>query len=345
MAGVSQTTVSLILNNRTDVTFPESTRQKVLEAARKLNYVPNQFARGLKTKRSRLIGLILPTISNPYYQMLAQYVEEATAHYGYNLLLCNTSRLAEREAFYLNLLSGKFADGVIYALEPFMPEKAKQLFGPERIVVIGDANPELGMPNVSLNSFQAGRLVARHLLELGHERIGFITSPFTGYTSSRRKRMEGVIAAMREAGLEHQLVIKEGEHERENFDGSYEIDIGFSLTEALLRENEVTAVIGVNDMVAFGALSYITRTNMRIPDEISVCGFDNIYLSRSLRPHITTVDHQLNEKVRLAVRMIVANAGDGGDEAAAAEEEPKGPVLVPRDSTGPAPAKRSMRIV
>lgn len=339
LAGVSQTTVSIILNNRTDISIPESTRMKVLEVARELNYVPNQFAKGLKTNRSRLIGLLLPTISNPYYQMLAQYVEEAAAKKGYNLLLCNTSRLAEREAFYLDLLSGRFADGIIYAFAPSLPDRAKQLFVPERLVVIGDTNPTLNMQTVSLNSFKAGQMVAEYLIGLGHSRIGFITSPLTGYTLSRRARMEGFLDAMKRAGFEDRVVIKEGTHERENSDGSYEIDIGFSFAEELLRDHDVTAIVGVNDMVAFGAISYITRTSMRMPEDISVCGFDNIYLSRSLNPHITTVDHHLDEKVRSAVDMIVSSAeGEPiADEQSQSDSESSGPMLVPRNSTGPAP--------
>jgi len=324
------------------MTFPETTRRKVREAARELNYVPNQFARGLKTNQSRLIGLLLPTISNPYYQTLAQHIEEYAASKGYNILLCNTSRLADREESYISLLKSKSADGIIYTFAPLLPDKARQVISADRMVIIGENEPNLGFKTVSLDSYIAGQIVAKYLMDLGHKRIGFVTSPLSGFSLSRKSRLDGVIAAMRAAGLEDALVIKEGKDEKEINDSSFEIDIGFSLTEELLREHDVTAIIGVNDMVAFGALSHILRTDLRVPEDISVCGFDNIYLSRILKPHITTVDHDIADKARAAVEMIIASVeAEGEDERSDWQMDlhvnMNGPKLITRESTGPSP--------
>lgn len=339
-AGVSQTTVSLILNNRTDMSFPETTRRKVMEAAKALNYVPNQFAQGLKTNRSRLIGLLLPAISNPYYQMLAQYIEEAAASYGYNILLCNTSRSVDREESYIDLLQAKSADGLIYTFSPRLPEKALKVVPSKRLVFIGEKDPNLDIRTIPLDSRKAGELVARYLIDLGHRRVAFVTTPLSTFTLARRTRLEGVVTAMREAGLEAGLIVKEGTYEKENNDSSFEIDTGFSLTEELVQGGDnVTAIIGVNDMVAFGALSYLMRVGLRVPEDISVCGFDNIFLSRVLAPHITTVEHYISAKARRAVEMIISSVEGDSELAGDAKEvgeDPGGPVLIARDSTGPA---------
>lgn len=305
LAGVSQSTVSFVLNNRTDINISQSTRTKVLEAAKRLKYVPNTFAKGLKTNKSKLIGLLVPTITNPFYPMMTQNIEEYAASKGYNILLCNTYRKVNYEEFYLNLMFEKGVDGVIYCFTPSRTFHILEMLKKIPIVIVGEKDDNLQVNIIALNSFKAGEMVAQHLVELGHKKIAFITSPLNGLTMSRKKRLQGVVSKLKEYGLDKNLIIKFEEYEQESTDSTYEIEIGFNLTTEILKKEEVTAVIGVNDMVAFGALNAILHMGLRVPEDISVCGFDNIYFSRMLQPRITTVEHYTLQRSRLALDTLL----------------------------------------
>lgn len=333
LAGVSPSTVSFVMNNRKDISISGETRQKVLDAAKQLNYTPNQFARSLKTNRSKLIGLIIPTITNPFYPMLTQYIEEYAASKGYNILLCNTHRKVEKEEFYLNLLAEKSVDGIIYGFTPNYPQIAYEISARIPVAIIGEKDEKVKICTVALNSFMAGEMVAQHLIDLGHEKIAFITSPLEGMSLSRQKRLQGIKAKLKEHNLERNLVIKAESYENESNDSTYEIEIGYNLASALLKETKVTAIIGVNDMVAFGALNAIGNMQLKVPEDISVCGFDNIYLSKVIRPGITTVDHHTSHRSRLAIDFLINSMGNGNEDIYRVEYEPR---LIVRESTGPA---------
>ncbi|OGO81324.1 MAG: hypothetical protein A2Y21_11425 [Clostridiales bacterium GWC2_40_7] len=332
LAGVSPSTVSFVLNDRKDISISDGTRLKVLDAAKQLNYTPNQFARGLKTNQSKLIGLIIPTITNPYYPMLTQSIEEYAASSGYNILLCNTYRKVENEEFYLNLLTNKSVDGIIYGFTPNYPQIACKISSSIPVVIIGEKDDTVKISTVALNSFMAGEMIGQHLISLGHKNIAFITSPLEGMSLSRQKRLHGIKSKLKEYNLEKNLVIKAESYENESNDSTYEIEIGYNLTSTLIKETKVTAVIGVNDMVAFGALNAINNMQLKVPEDISVCGFDNIYLSKVIRPGITTVDHLTFHRSKLAIDILINRMGNGDEDVYRVEYEPR---LIVRESTGP----------
>lgn len=331
LAGVSQSTVSFVLNSRKDIIISEQTRQKVLEAVKQLNYMPNQFAKGLKTNKSNLIGLIVPTITNPYYPMLTQHIEEYAASRGYNILLCNTYRKIDNEEFYLNLMAEKSVDGIIYGFTPSFPQIALNISTRIPVVIIGEKHEGIKISTVALNSFMAGQLVAQHLVELGHKKIAFVTSPLNGLSHSRQQRLQGIISKLKEHGLEKHLIVKAESYENESNDSTYEIEVGYKLTTALLVQKEITAIIGVNDMVAFGALNAVRDHGLKVPDDISICGFDNIYLSRVIHPNITSVDHYAAQRSRLAVDILIDKSNNEANKVYRVEYEPQ---LVVRESTG-----------
>ena len=331
IAGVSQSTVSFVLNNRTDISISDDTRERVIAAAKKLNYVPNLFAKGLKTNQSKLFGLLVPTVTNPYYPMLTQNIEEYSASKGYNVLLCNTYRQTDKEEFYLNLLTEKSVDGIIYEFTPQYPNLVFDISKRIPVVIIGEKEDSLKINTIGLNSFKAGELIAQHLVDLGHEKIAFISTPLSKVSLSREKRLRGIISKLKEHKIDKNLIIKTETEERENNDGTYEIETGYKLMSELLNEATVTAVIGVNDMVAFGALNAISHAGLRVPEDISVCGFDNIYLSKMLNPKITTVDHYTAHRSKLAVDiMIDMLSGNSTNDIYRVEYEPR---LVIREST------------
>lgn len=339
LAGVSQTTVSFVMNNTPNVTLPEETRKKVLDAARQLQYVPNSFARGLKTSQSKLLGVFLPTMDNPYYPMLMQYIERYTVKLGYNVILCCTYRNPDREKAYLDLCEERRVDGIVYLFTPNWVKRVTQLSYTIPVVLLSEQSGEIPLNTISLNGFQCGQLVAKHLLGLGHQRIAFLMSSVSSVSLTRAKRLEGVRCAIRDAGLPPEtLQVFTGAL---GDSGQSEAEAGYSIMERLLREEpQITAVIGVNDLVAFGALSSVLNCESnRIPQDISICGFDNIYLSSMTHPKLTTVSYCTEALCELAVDMVL-KASEDSDVLKLASE----PQLIVRESTGPAPEGQSTAI-
>ncbi len=332
LAGVSQSTVSFVLNNKNDVSISPETRAKVFEAAKKLNYVPNIFGKGLRTNRSMILGLMIPTITNPYYPMLTQQIEEYASNEGYNIILCNTYRNKDKEEFYLNLLLEKAVDGIIYGFTPNFSELLNKISKTVPIVIIGEKDDSVNISTVGLNSFRAGEMTVQHLIELGHKKIAFITSPLTNISLSRERRLKGIISKLKEYHLDKNLIVKAYTSEYEITDSTYEIEIGYELAIDLIKETDVTAIIGVNDMVAFGAMNAILNQGLKIPDDISICGFDNIYLSRLIKPKMTTIDHHITHRSKLAFDLLLKKIAGEEDSILRIEYEPK---LVIRESTGP----------
>lgn len=333
LAGVSQTTVSFVLNNTPGISLSEETRQKVLDAARQLQYIPNSFAKGLKTNQSKLLGVFLPSLDNPFYPMLMQYIENYTAGRNYNVLLCCTYRNPEREHAYLDLCMEKQVDGIIYLFTPNWLKQVVQISNSIPVVLISEKSDDVPLNTISLNGFSCGRLLAQHLLALGHRRLAYIMSPVTSVSLTRQMRLAGIRSAVRDAGLPADVL----QAITASAGGHYatEAEAGYEVMGQLLRDKDVTAVIGVNDMVAFGALSCVLNTpGVQVPRDLSICGFDNLYLSGMAHPSLTTVDYCTESLCKLAVDMVLSDSRDPNILKLASE-----PQLILRESTGPAPQR------
>jgi len=309
----------------------EQTKQKVLEAAKALDYSPQRRSKG--HARSNLIGIMVPTITNAFYPMLTKEIEEYAASQGFKTFLCNTYRKIENEKFYINLLADIQVDGIVYGFTPSFPEVITAISESVPTVIIGEKQDDCKIDTLALNSFMAGRLVARHLLELGHTKVAFVTSPLNGLSLSRQKRLQGVISAFKDDGRGQYPIVKAESYERESDDGAYEIELGYRITRELLSETDITAVIGVNDMVAFGVIHAVQDSGLRVPDDISVCGFDNTYISKTAYPKITTVDHFTAQRSRLAMDILIDKIKKTENKLYKVEYEPD---IVIRESTGPA---------
>lgn len=342
LAGVSQTTVSFVMNNTSGVSISEETRRKVLAAVKELNYVPNSFAKSLKTNESKLIGLLVPTMINPFYPMLTQFIEKYAAARGYNVLLCCTYRQPEREESYLELMNEKGVDGIIYTFSPNYLKLATKLSRRIPIVLMSEKSDTVHLNTISLNGYQCGALIAQHLYGLGHRSIAYIMSPVKSVSLTRERRLEGIRGTLLDLGVPSDaLKVYTSETLDGYADDSLETDAGYKLTERLLRETDVTAIIGVNDMVALGAISCLLNDGqLRVPEDISVCGFDNSYLSDMLHPKITTVDYRGQYLSKLAVDMLVDTSASETDHGVLKlESEPR---LIIRESTGPARPRKPL---
>jgi len=343
LANVSQATVSMVLNKKENVSFSEDTVEKVLRAAKELNYNVPSTAKTPNGDKKKLLALFTPTMINPYYPMLNQAIEETAIPLGYNVLVCNSYRNQEIEKYYLELFTDNLVAGIIYTFTPTFPELIEALSPTIPVVIIGEKEHALEIDTVGLNSYKSGMLVADHLNELGHKDIAFITTPLENMTLSRKQRYQGILDKLTEHGLEKRLIVKASTDERETSDSVYEIESGYQLTlELLERSSSVSAIIGVNDITACGIMNALNEKGYTIPEQISVCGFDNIFISSLLHPKLTTIDHCIQHRAKTATTIVIEKIEKRQNAVPHSYEHSPSiykieyePQLIVRDSTGP----------
>ena len=343
LAEVSPATVSMILNNKKNVSFSQETIEKVLSAAKQLNYATSSSTRAFRGKSGKLIALFTATMSNPYYPMLNQVIEETAIPRGYNIVVYNLHRSAELERYYLEFVTDNQVDGIVYTFTPTFPELLKKISESTPVVVIGEKDDRLDIDTVGMNSYKSGMLVADHLLSLGHQRIAFITSPIeNNMTLTRRQRFQGILGRLTEFGVERNLLIKSATNEAEIPNSIYEIQAGYNLTMELLKETTVTAIVGVNDMTACGVMVALRDAGYKVPQQISVCGFDNIFVASIVHPKLTTIDHCIPHRAKTAIDILIEKIERLHTPQSSAPIHSAGfykieyePQLIIRESTGP----------
>lgn len=252
-AGVSQSTVSIVLNNNTKVSISPETRALVLKTAESMGY---QFKKRAKSiEKVPVVGLLVPTLSNLYYPFLVQNVEIYAQSLGLTVVMQNTMRSESGEIQSYNYLRSIGAQGVLSLFTPKIPI-------PEDMptVIVGEKMPGVDVDTVSLNSYTAGQMATEHLLSLGHKDIAYISTPFTNMTEARRKRLDGISSCMEAAGLGEHLCVLVSDNENEGLESTYEYDCGARMTEELLEKHpQCTAIIAVNDMMAMGCISVLNQ--------------------------------------------------------------------------------------
>ena len=338
LAGFSQASVSMILNNRMDVSFSEKTIQLVHSAAESLGYEKPDPAPRRRGSARRLVAVLCPNVSNPYYSSLVQAIEQSAWANEYQVLVMDTYRSAEAEERCLAVLREGEVAGAIFAMPPRSPAALEELGRELPLVAIGDRGSSLHVDAVEVDNYGAGVLIARHLLELGHERVAFVSTTLDEQAVVRMRRFKGVeetILAER-PGAEFAAFSRGIAPEQELGDLFIEHRVGYELALEAIDRAAFTAIVAVNDMVAFGAIDAIAERGLSVPGDLSVCGFDNVFPSR-LRPiSLTTVDNYIVEKGRSAFAMLLgriggASGGAGPSEAITRVEYP--PRLVVRGST------------
>jgi LacI family transcriptional regulator, galactose operon repressor len=278
-AKLSPTAVSRYLNG--DIVLPKASASRIDRAVRELNYHPNRLARNLSLGQSKMIGLIIPDISNPFFATLACAVEEVAFKAGYGVLLCNTQNDRDREFSYLKLLSSRQLDGILFLTnQAENPELADILQRNRNVVLIDEDVPGVLAPRIFSENRTGGYLATRHLLDNGHERIAFIGGPKN--LLSTRERFTGFKNALQENRLKPTAQLVEF--------GPYTSDFG---RETALRFFEATkpptAIFASSDYVALGVLNAADRAELKIPENLSLIGFDDMPLAELLQPPLTTV--------------------------------------------------------
>ncbi len=296
-ARVSVATVSYVINDGPRP-VSQATRERVLRAIRHLDYRPSEIARSLRLHRTRTIGLILPDTANPFYAALAKGVEDTGFARGYSVLLCHSDYDAARERAYAEVLLAKQVDGVIY-IQATSDVTAVQRLLQRRVptVAVDREIPDLAIDCVVADNFGGSYAAARHLLQLGHRQNGCIVR--SSALSNARERVRGYQAAMAEAGLvaAPDVLIAEGH--------------GFADGQKAMRElltlaSRPTAVLVFPDLIAIGAMRAACDAGLRVPEDVSIVGFDDIPVSAFVHPALTTVAMPKGELGRRAAEVLLA---------------------------------------
>lgn len=308
-AGVSVATVSRALSGSSLVT--DETRKRVNALARELNYRPNVSARNLRTRRSMSVLLVVRDVGNPFYLEILKGVEATAREAGYAVLMGNTENDPDREVEYFNMLRDGHADGMILMtgkLPPPQPGESADL-SHLPVVIALEMIEGSGFPHVQIDNVAAAQAAVEHLVALGHRRIAHIAGPLPEVMALHRR--EGYRAAMKAAGLE----IPEGYEVR----GDYLLESGEARAADLFALAEPpTAIFAANDEMAYGAIHALRRLGRNVPGDVSVVGFDDLYLSKAFYPPLTTVSQPRADIGRTAMSQLlnVLSDGDVGAEPA-----------------------------
>ncbi len=285
LAGVSRTTVSFVLNNVPDVKISPETRQRVLDAARQLDYYPHVSARRLASGRTRTIALVWhrgpdATYRDAFLPGLLQGITRAARHYGYHLLF-RPIEPDEPDDAYVELARGRHTDGLILSGPRSDDPSLLELHRDGFPLVLHGRLPGADIPSVDVDNARGAVQAVGHLLALGHKRIGLITNAPPAYTASQQ-RLEGYRLALESAGIP----FDEGLVRYGNFDE----ESGQEAADSLLDLPEPpTAIFVASDMVAIGSLKAIRDRGLRVPQDIAIVGFDDITAARFITPPLTTI--------------------------------------------------------
>jgi LacI family transcriptional regulator len=302
LAGVAPITVSRVINNAEYIS--DETRQKVEAAVSQLGYVPNTLSQSLRWKQTGMLALLLTDVTNPFWTTVARGVEDAASEAGYHVILCNTDESPEKQKSYFNALLQKRVDGVL--LVPARDElddiqQACQLHVP--LVVLDRRLRQPLVDSVRCDSEQGAYRLTRLLLERGHRQIALLTG--SQQVATATDRLNGYRRALREAGI--------GESAEMAFYGAFTLESGQALARQALAANpRPTAIFAGNNFIAIGMMQALHEAGIRVPEEISVVGFDDLPASLLIDPFLTVAAQPAYEMGAQATKMLIKRlAGDG----------------------------------
>lgn len=336
-AGVSQSTVSMILNGKRLPAFSDETIRRVLDAARRLDY---NGVRGTPPGGDT-IAVFCPVLSNPYYSGVVQAIEMAAHAQGFRTVIYTTYRSREIEMRHLQAL-GEVA-GVIFTNIPLHSTMVEHLNTQVPVVVIGDRSDLIDVDTVEVNSYRSGVAVAEYMMDLGHRHFVFISTSLNSENKIRVQRMEGVRDGIANAPHRCTFLVKSRDvsSSADINDPDIEHKVGRELALECLEDQKLTAFICVNDMVAYGTLDALRQQGRKVPQEYSVVGFDNIFPSHMAAVSLTSIENHMFLKGRDAFEILLGRINQGGHQGLTRVEYQ--PRLVIRDSTGPARGREDGR--
>ena len=314
LAGVSTSTVSHVINKTRFVS--EEISERVNNAAKELNYyAPSALARSLKVNRTKTIGMLVTTSTNPFFGEVVKGVERSCYQKGYSLILCNTEGDNERMRQSINTLLQKRVDGLILMCSSLEGERIDVFERyPDIPVVVMDWGPMLFTSDkIQDNSLRGGYLAAKYLIDCGHTEIGCITGPLIKHQA--QMRYEGYKRAMNEAGLEFNA--------NWIIESDFECEGGYQAFKKMAQRGALPSSIFVsNDMMAMGVINAANELGIKVPDDLSIIGYDDIHIAKFMSPSLTTIHQPKYRLGQAAVETLVRKLDEKSTEAQVVQLEP-----------------------
>ena len=295
-AGVSIATVSRVLNDIDVVN--EDTKKKVLDAIKKLGYRPNIVARSLKTQRTKTVGILVPDISSGFYPEIVRGAEDVANIYDYNVILCNSDFDGEKEKSYLRVLKEKMVDGVIYMSSSFDEETLDIINDLDlKTVLVESKDKENRLPSVTIDNISATYEATKMLIENGAKNIAFIGVKKEA-ANAWSERYIGYEKALKENGLDinEELVFLKG----------LKVATGYEAVDKFLESGKgFDAIVCASDEIAIGAINALREKNIKVPEDVSVVGFNDNDVASYFYPKLTTIKQPSYDMGSVAMRMLI----------------------------------------
>ena len=291
VAGVSMATVSRVVNGNANV--KEKTRQKVLDAIEELDYRPNAVARGLASKRTTTVGVVLPTITSPYFAEIARGIDDIASMYKYNVILANSDGDEEKELKVIESLFSKQVDGIVY-MGSFMTEKVRKQLKSTRtpIVLAGMIDVDKQMSSVNIDYHLAAHQTTAELAK-NNKRIAFVSGSLEEVENT--ERMVGYQEALNEAGIDFDESLV--------FEGNYTFENGQALADQMLAK-KINAAIVSYDTVAVGLLNALLSKGIKVPEDFEIIAGSNSPITAYIYPGLTSVNQPLYDLGAVSMRLL-----------------------------------------
>lgn len=300
-AGVSVTTASQVVNGRSggNIRISDATRQRVWEAVRALGYTPNASARSLRTRKTNLLAVLVPDIANPFYPQLIRGVQQVASAEGYDLLVYDADDHPQREKAFIEAILRRQVDGVIMVPFFLQDEDLERITRANIAVAVMSGAPSLipGIDVLKVDDTAALSGMINHLIAKGHRRIAHLSGTLN--TIAGRGRFKGYRRALEEAGIPYD--------QRLVGIGNFRADCVPGLIERLFAPDHPapTAIFAANDVMAIAAIYALKRRGLRVPEDVAVCGYDNIPEAATMIPALTTIDQNMQQEGRMLAQLLV----------------------------------------
>ncbi len=307
LANVSVATVSRVMNNTAPVN--EYTREKINKAMKALKYTPSLVAQGMRTKKSKTIGVIIPDYVNPFYYELFKHLEALARNAGYYLIVTSTGEEVNDEINHINALINRNIDGIIVCSYKGDRDTIEYLFELSKdipVIFLDNIETDIPVNAVCIDGYNGMLEIMNHLIKIGHRSIAFI-KPLERYQVAN-DRYKGYKDALKMAGmvLDIELV----------YEGNYHVESGFAAGEFFIEstKKKPTAIVAATDLMAIGALQYLQSKGIRVPHDVAVAGFDDIHMSALVTPSLTTFKQPIDKIANEAIKLFINKANNPGHE-------------------------------
>ena len=322
--GFSKSTISRVLNNKAYASrISKETVETIVNEARRCGYTPNIVAKSLRTDKSQMIGLLIPSLSNPYFAEIASVIISESQKFGYTTIVADSMENENIQNASIATLLSRKVDGIITVPcgnNPTYLEQTNSQFVP--IVLVDRCYENTTLPYVVTNNYRGGYMATSLLVRNAHKDIACISGPPTATTN--KKRIEGYVSVLRENGLEDRAIITGNEFSVQN---------GYLETKLLLNnEKRPTAIFALSNNIGMGAIKAIREARLRIPEDISLISFDNYMYLDFLEPAVTRIGQPVGEMGKMAVKLLNESISNHREIKSQIELSPE---LITRESVAP----------